>query len=129
MEHRDPLFERQGKRAGRSSWCRARRRQNGEGVRADYERVSGRPLRNVGAPGAVCGRAPGGFKSLQACAGYVREHGVFKEAGPGGARAEELVVDAAIESPIVIEGYWHGDVPAVSFGTIERGENESNALI
>ncbi len=28
------------------------------------------------------------------------------------------MVDAAIESPIVMEGYWNGDVPAVSFGAL-----------
>jgi hypothetical protein len=28
------------------------------------------------------------------------------------------VVDAAIESPMVMEGYWNGDVPAVSFGAL-----------
>ncbi|MGH8527493.1 MAG: hypothetical protein ACREXY_25770, partial [Gammaproteobacteria bacterium] len=47
----------------------------------------------------------------QACAGYVREHGVVQGSWPRGARAEEPVVDAAIESPIVIEGYWNGNVP------------------
>ena len=35
-----------------------------------------------------------------------------------GARAEEPVVDAAIESPMVIEGDWNGDVPAVSVGAL-----------
>ena len=54
----------------------------------------------------------------QACAGYVREHGVVHGSWPRGARAEEPVVDAAIESPMVIEGYWNGDVPAVSFGAL-----------
>jgi hypothetical protein len=54
----------------------------------------------------------------QACAGDVREHGVVHGSWPKGARAEEPVVDAAIESPMVIEGYGNGDVPAVSFGAL-----------
>ena len=52
------------------------------------------------------------------CAGDVHEHGVVHGSWRSGARTEEPVVDAALESPMVSEGYGTGDVPAVSFGAL-----------